>query len=249
MEHFMRILIIEDELNSYKRLKSLLLRINKDFIISKQIASVKEAIKEIEENNDYNLIFSDIKLTDGLSFEIFEEVDINTPVIFITSYDQYALEAFKHNGIAYLLKPYSKTDLEEVLNKVSNINVTSEQICTLFKKEDKSKEQKNKILVNSNIGYIPVKIKDISFCKREGNLSILHMDNGECFSDMRFLNDLEDDLGSNFFRANRSYIINIDYISSIIPDKKGRSEVRIKDYPNEIIELSRSKTKAILEIF
>lgn len=77
----MRILIIEDELNSYKRLKSLLLRINKDFIISKQIASVKEAIKEIEENNDYNLIFSDIKLTDGLSFEIFEEVDINTPVI------------------------------------------------------------------------------------------------------------------------------------------------------------------------
>ena len=113
----LKILILEDEEPAAKRLLKMIREIEPDIELCASIVSVTTAIKWLKENEQPDLVFSDIQLSDGLSFEIFKEVNISCPVIFVTAFDQYALEAFKVNSIDYLLKPIKKQELENAFAK------------------------------------------------------------------------------------------------------------------------------------
>ena len=113
----MTTLIIEDEEPAYRRLQKMLKDLEPEYTLLDQVVSVSSAVKFFKENEAPDLIISDIQLSDGISFEIFKQVDIKCPVIFTTAYDQYAIEAFKVNSIDYLLKPVKKEELEKAVSK------------------------------------------------------------------------------------------------------------------------------------
>ena len=113
----MKALIIEDEINAYEYLSRILLQIRSDIIIVKNLESVKDSLNFLKDDTEVDLIFMDIQLSDGLSFEIFDHFRISTPVIFTTAFDQYALDAFKVHSIDYLLKPIDPDDLQKALKK------------------------------------------------------------------------------------------------------------------------------------
>src|SRR5215212_11427519 len=116
------ILIIEDEEPAANRLKKMVEEIEPEANVLENIVSVNSAIAWFQQNPSPDLIFSDIQLSDGLSFEIFKNVEVQCPVIFITAFDQYAIDAFKVNSVDYLLKPIKKDDLEAAINKFKKLN-------------------------------------------------------------------------------------------------------------------------------
>ena len=148
----MKVLIIEDEAPAFRRLQKLIQEIDPSIEIIEVIDSVKEGIKWLNTYSTPDLIFMDIQLADGLSFEIFEEVEVNKPVIFTTAYDEYTLKAFKVNSIDYLLKPLNKADLAQSIRKY-------EQLKTAFGSMDEQLKQllssfkKNLKLLNINLGF------------------------------------------------------------------------------------------------
>jgi DNA-binding LytR/AlgR family response regulator len=117
-----RVVIIEDEIPAANRLKKMLSQLRPDIQITYQADSIREAVNYLQQNNSDQLIFMDIHLADGLSFEIFKQVRVTTPVIFITAYDQYAIQAFKVNSIDYLLKPIDESELKNALEKFDRQN-------------------------------------------------------------------------------------------------------------------------------
>jgi DNA-binding LytR/AlgR family response regulator len=143
----MDILIVEDETVASERLESALLQIDQSFNIAAKIGSVKESVRWLLSHH-VDLIFLDIQLSDGLSFSIFDEVRITTPVIFTTAYDQYAIKAFKLNSIGYLLKPIRKKELQESLEKLRTIqsafSVNIESLIASY--NDQKHSYKNRFL-------------------------------------------------------------------------------------------------------
>jgi len=118
----MKLLIIEDEPASAQRLKKLVMEIEPDYTVTDVLDSISSSVEWFKTHTEPDLVLSDIHLADGLSFEIFQQVKISCPVIFTTAYDQYAIQAFKANGIDYLLKPVKKTELTEAMKKFKKMN-------------------------------------------------------------------------------------------------------------------------------
>ncbi len=128
----MKVVIVEDEIAASENLEFILKEINDSIEIVKVLETVKASKEYLKKNNSFDLIFMDIHLADGLSFEIFETVDIKTPIIFTTAYDQYAIKAFKVNSIDYLLKPLNKEDLKNSLDKYKLQKNTNDYCDTWF---------------------------------------------------------------------------------------------------------------------
>jgi len=121
----LNVLIIEDEEPAAKRLHKMLKEIEPEIVVLENIVSVSSAIKWFSNNSAPQLVFSDIQLSDGLSFDIFKAVEVTSPIIFTTAYDQYAIEAFKVNSIDFLLKPIKKDDLEKAVAKFRKMTAAS----------------------------------------------------------------------------------------------------------------------------
>jgi DNA-binding LytR/AlgR family response regulator len=118
----MTIIIIEDEIKTAKALGQLIISIRPDANIVAYLQSIEGAVDYLTENAQPDLIFMDIQLADGLSFEIFKSIEIVSPVIFCTAFDNYAIEAFKSNGIDYILKPFSKESIAQAIKKATELN-------------------------------------------------------------------------------------------------------------------------------
>lgn len=207
----MRIVIIEDEQLMAQDLAETILRVEPSFQIVKVLESVKSAIAYFQENPTIDLIFSDIQLGDGLSFEVFKEVKITTPVIFCTAYDVYGLTAFKANGIDYILKPFSQEVIAESIEKykqlkrsLSNPQVDFELIAGLF---ERKQQQEISILVYVKDKIVPIKLSEIACFYIENDLSYLATFNGKSHAINKSLDELEKISGSNFYRANRKWLI------------------------------------------
>ena len=158
----MNILIIEDEPGIVRDLTSLFLKIDTSINILEKLDSIESAVNFLKENHQPDLVFMDIHLADGLSFEIFKQVHITCPVVFLTAYDEYAIEAFKVSSIDYILKPFTKTDIEKSLNKFHDLtkhfgsgqkeyNIKIEDVLKALKTDT----VKNTFLVSSLDKYIP----------------------------------------------------------------------------------------------
>ena len=165
----MNIVIIEDELMSADDLADILKQIDPSITVCGIFPSVKKATAYLKTAPAVDLIFSDIQLGDGLSFEIFKEVKINTPVIFCTAYDEYALKAFEANAIEYILKPFDKSAIEKALDKYHEIKmyyapVMMDYTSLINTLTTHNKTEYSAILVYQKEKVLPIKINDIAIC-------------------------------------------------------------------------------------
>ncbi len=243
----MRVVIIEDEWEASEHLCSLLSEIDPTIEIIKRIDTVHQSIEFFKTYQNFDLIFMDIHLADGISFDIFKDVELKSPVIFTTAYDQYAIKAFKVNSIDYILKPLIKEEIEQALNKFKNQKgKTSNQdlFHNLYQEFTKStKTYKTTFLVQYKDALYPIATPDIvGFFIDNGIVK------GATFERKSYIithtmEQLEDDLNPvDFYRINRQFILQRNSIKRI--DYYFNGKLKIKTEPPFDGDLIVSKAKA-----
>ncbi len=244
----MNVIIIEDEKPAARRLSRLLADL--EITVSVMLHSVEEAIQWFENNKHPDLIFLDIQLSDGLSFEIFEAIEVKSAIIFTSAYDEYALKAFKLNSIDYLLKPIDDEELARAVEKYKTLKPQPQKLALDF-------EDIKKLLVNP----IEREYKK-RFTVRVGqHLKIINADEVECFysenkgtyaatSDGRnylldtTLENLEAELEPKmFFRISRKFYVNINSIKDIIWYANSRLQIKLNHYSEQELIVSRERVK------
>ncbi|MDF2190359.1 LytTR family DNA-binding domain-containing protein [Paraflavitalea sp. CAU 1676] len=248
----MRALIIEDEAIIGQLLKSKIGKIAKDIEVIDMLPSLRAALKWFESNPPPDLLFMDIQLSDGVSFDLFEHVQLSCPVVFTTAYDEYAIRAFKVNGVDYLLKPIEDIELEKAIAKCRSVIARNagvpadmgELMKQLLNPGSIAAAYKQRFLVNMRNQWKPVLTQDVA-CFTKEVLNYLYLFNGERFLvDFNTLDEIEELLDPQvFYRANRQYIININAIAAVKPMENAKMLIKLKE-PNHkfVIDLSRDKT-------
>lgn len=241
----MRILIIEDEQHAGERLRQLLFGFDMEVEVLPILESVKEAVQWFQNNIAPDLLLLDIHLADGSSFEIFNKVTIDCPVVFTTAYDQYALKAFEVNSVDYLLKPIDKGDLNRALKKFEKQygkkdNFDYSALTQLIK--GPSENYKQRFLVNKGSSLVPVNTNEIAYIHTDNGLVFLNTLSGAKYVLNYKLEELEQMLDPKaFFRANRQFITSSISIRKVHPFFNGKLKIEVKPaYDAEII-VSRLK--------
>ena len=247
----MKAIIIEDEEIIAGILKEKIRSISSDVQVIEVLPSLKTARKWFLNNAEPDIIFMDIQLSDGVSFDLFERYTITCPVIFTTAYDEYAIRAFKVNGVDYLLKPVKESELSTAIDKCRKLveknektpaNIT-ELIRSLSNPSTASKF-KEKFIINVRNQWMPVNTKDIA-CFSKEVLNYIYLFNGEKYMiDYVTLEEVEELLDpKQFYRANRQFIINIDAIQTVKPVENSKLIVRLKE-PNHKLDIDMSRLKS-----
>ena len=240
----MNVLILEDEIPAYKKLKNCLSQHLGTTLTHTHARSVEEGINALSGGNSFDLIFADIKLLDGTSFDIFDRVTLSIPIIFCTAYDEHLLRAFKTNGIDYILKPFSQTHIEDALHKYETLFTTKtidqnmlDDLKVLF--SEKPKKYKGRLVIKKQNGILLIETKDISCIEAFGELSKLMDINGKMHVKSTNIGKLMADLDPDqFFRINRSQIININHITKIDPHTKNRLSILMKGHKSAMMTSS-----------
>ena len=225
----MKILIIEDELPAQQKLERFLKTIGTDLSIDALLTSVEEATNWISEQPPSDLIFMDIRLEDGLCFEIFENVKVETPVIFITAYDEYAIKAFKVNSVDYLIKPLDFGELKNAIEKFKSIHFSNNQnqnlrslLATMIP------ASKKRFLVKIGGHYKSIQVDDIHYFFIAERNNFMVTDNGKIYPMDYSLDQAEKLLDrKRFFRINRTYIVNIKAIQDIVEYSSSRLKLKV----------------------
>ncbi len=254
----MNIVIIEDEKPAAEKIQRHLRKFDPEVNVLKVISTIKQAVDWIGENAlNVDLYILDVQLADGLSFEIFDHVEINKPIIFTTAYNQYAIDAFKVNGLDYLLKPVTYDKLAESLEKIDRLK------SNLGKQDDppyqdlnklltqlKEKTYKNRFMVKVGDHIKSITIDDIVLFFAEGRTAYLVTKQERKFIIDYKLESLEDILDpSQFYRVNRSFIVKINAIKDVLMYSNSRLKISVTpDFPKEII-VSREKVNAFKDWF
>ncbi len=244
----MKILIIEDEPLVAKDLQSHLSKLIPDATQLGPLASVSSAIKWFSENELPDLILSDIRLSDGSSFEVFEKLSINCPIIFTTAYDEYAIRAFKLNSIDYLLKPVDAKELDSALKKYKSLSAQpalADQLKSFLGSLGKEqKKYKERFLSLQRNTMVPVVTEDIAFFQKEELIFIYTRGNEKTISEHQTLDEVEGLLDpEKFFRVNRQYIVHIQSVERVKTTHKGLT-VQLKAPFNLELDISREKATA-----
>jgi DNA-binding LytR/AlgR family response regulator len=207
-----KVVLIEDESFALMNLIDSLTKIPEIFVI-KTLSSVKEGLEFFSVTKDIDLIFSDVQLNDGLSFEIFHRIEINTPIIFITAYNQFITEAFDYNGIDYLLKPVSDSDIYKAISKYKNLKTHFVNNNAIQNMANFLLNKEKRIIVRKGIEHLVLDMNDVVLFFTENKVVYVVDLNGKKFIADKNLTDLEEELDSSiFFRANRKYLVNKKYI-------------------------------------
>jgi len=245
----MKVLIIEDEPPAAKRLKSILSEIDESIETLDVKDSIENSVSWIKTNPLPDLIFMDIQLSDGLSFEIFKQVEIKCPVIFTTAFDEYAIKAFKVNSIDYLLKPIETKELQKSIQKFHNLHsqfapkLEHEAIQKLLESITPNKSiYKSRFLVKSGQSFFKVGADECAYFYLDNKLTYLVLRNGKRHLVDFTLDELEQQLDpQKFFRANRQFITNIDSITSIHNYFGGKLKIHLQPGEPEDVIISRAK--------
>lgn len=253
----MKVLIIEDEIPAAEKLTRYLAKYDAGIGILAHLTSVKDAVRWLQVNQDsIDLIFMDIQLTDGLSFQIFQQVQIKKPVIFITAFNEFALDAFKVNSIDYLLKPITFTDLSASLKKLETLREQlqwspqkTEQLQEAFV-TPKTAAYKNRFMVKLGDHIRSITADQIALFYADGRDVYLVTTQSRKFIIDYTLETLEDLLEPKiFFRINRTYILNINSIKDVIVYSNSRLKITLtQEFDKEII-VSREKVAPFKEWF
>jgi len=254
----MNAVIIEDENLIARELQHKIASIAPDVKITEVLPSVKTARKWFMENAEPDLVFADIQLSDGVSFEIFDRYELKCPVIFTTAYDEYAIKAFKVNGIDYLLKPIDNDDLKNAIDKGREIIASKSQ----YPKDIKQLLQmmtnpgvtqtsyKEKFVVKFRHQWLPVLTKDIACFYRDNLNYIITFSGDKHILDFTTLDEVEELLDPQYFyRANRQAIVHINAIQSVKPHENQKLTLTLKTPLKMEQDISREKAPGFKKWF
>lgn len=243
----MKILILEDESLASEKLEKTLLEVEPTAEIVSKLPSVSAAVEWLENNPHPDLIVSDIRLLDGLSFEIFQQVKIDKPVIFTTAYDQYAIKAFEVNSVDYLLKPVQKEKLAASLAKLRQLSsaktsaVDYHEVLKLLKSSQH--DYKSRFMVKLGQKIMAVPADKIAYFYSENKLTFIITKDGKKLPLDQPLEELMDVLDpKTFFRINRQFIITFDSIAEIHPYFKGRIKLSLSPKSDDEVVISSERT-------
>ncbi|MBC2845089.1 LytR/AlgR family response regulator transcription factor [Winogradskyella flava] len=245
----MTILIIEDETPAYKKLLNYITNYFGNRFEHAHVRSVSDGIVALKSNDVYDLIFADIKILNGTSFDIFNQVTFSIPIIFCTAYDEHLLKAFQTNGIAYILKPYSQEDLNQAITKFETlfeIQPYDRNIFNQFKSllDNKDSQYKKRLAVKKKEGVKLIDVSTICLIEVFGDQCKLYDNAGMLHVITKSLGALYNELNPNqFFKINRSQVVQINYIENIAPHSKNRLYLKIAHIKNQVVT-SSSMTKA-----
>ncbi|MCX6302818.1 MAG: LytTR family DNA-binding domain-containing protein [Bacteroidia bacterium] len=242
-------IIIEDEKPAAAHLQRLINQVDIKIDILGIISSIDEALSWFKNNPVPDLIFLDIQLSDGLSFEIFNHVNITCPVIFTTAYEEYAIKAFKVNSIDYLLKPIGIDDLKYAIDQFRSIsyNITDSYNLTLRNKVDQvmkmlTNNYKSRFIVNVGMHIKSVEVEKINLFYSLEKATLILDNTGKTYDINYSLEHIEKLIDpKQYFRISRKYIVNINAIADIISYSASRLKLKIVNSKDDDILVSRSK--------
>ncbi|PZV86349.1 LytTR family two component transcriptional regulator [Algoriphagus aquaeductus] len=240
----MRILIIEDEKPAANRLGKLLQVHFPEAELIGNLDTVSRAVRWFEENATPDLIFCDIQLADGISFEIFEKVNVSSPVVFTTAFDQYAIRAFQVNAIDYLLKPIDPKDLERAMEKFRSRSIQPSLDLNLLKSliQPQAKSYKSRFLVRFGEKIQSVPMEEIAFFFSEERVTFIQTHTGKKYVLDSTLEQVESQVDpSIFFRLNRKYLSHVDAIEEVLTYSNSRLKVFLRNCTDSDILVSREK--------
>jgi two-component system, LytTR family, response regulator len=244
----MNVIIIEDEKPSARRLQRMLSALNVE--TQTMLHSVEESIAWFQNNKHPDLIFLDIQLSDGLSFEIFETIEIKSAIIFTTAYDEYALQAFKLNSIDYLLKPIDDDELEKAVNKYKDRSAEKESVTLDFNDIKKllvnpiNREYKKRFSIKVGQHLKLINIEDIECFYSENKGTYLHTSEGRNYLLDTTLDNLENELEpQTFFRINRKFFVNINAIKDMVSYTNSRLQIKLNSYNEQDVIVARERVK------
>ena len=235
----MKTLIIEDEEPAAVRLKKMLTEIEPGIQITGVIVSIKSAVEWLQKNAMPDLILMDVHLADGTSFDIFNEVTVTCPVIFITAFNQYALKSFQVNGIDYLLKPVKKQELERAIDKFKNWFQHKEssgidylKLASLIQKNDR--DLKKRIMIRYGEVIKTIEISDVAYFFTEDKINFLRTKSNVTYPIDFNLDEMESRIDpQKFFRINRQFIVNFEAIAKMVSFSKSRVKITLNP-PSDI---------------
>lgn len=244
----MQVIIIEDEKPAARRLSRMLKEL--DLEVVAMLHSVAEAVSWFKNNTHPELIFLDIQLSDGLSFEIFENVDIKSAIIFTTAYDEYALKAFKLNSVDYLMKPIDDEELNEAVQKyrANKVNtspslINAEEIQKMFQKSF-LKDYKKRFTIQLGQHLKIIDVGDICCFYSENKGTYLHTTGNRSYLLDQSLEKLENELDpEKFFKISRKFIVNLHTINDIVSYSNLRLEVKMDCFNKMPLIVSREKVR------
>lgn len=243
----MKVVIIEDEKPAARRLSRMLNEIGIEPLT--MLHSVEEAVNWFYNNEHPDLLFLDIQLSDGLSFEIFEEIEVKSAIIFTTAYDEYALKAFKLNSVDYLLKPIDIDELENAINKYKKIHLAStnlafnfEQIKNLISPLEKNYKKRFTVKIGQHLKLISTASIECFYSENKATYFCTTTNRNYMIDDT--LEELESKLSPEiFFRVSRKYVVNINAIKDIISYTNSRLKIVLNNFNTNEIIVSRERVK------
>jgi two-component system, LytTR family, response regulator len=241
----MNVIILEDETRAANHLSRLISKIAPEMKIVAKFETVRDAVPYLQENHDISLLFSDVQLADGLCFELFRQVEVKCPIIFTTAYDHYAIEAFKTNGIDYLLKPIEEERLKQAIDKVKQFSpsLALEKIISLTR-TGITRTYKSRFMVKVADKIRSIPIEEISaFYSMEKATFIHTIDNRDYCIDYT-LDQLESLLEPDkCFRINRKYIVTMLACKQIVVWSNSRLKLKIEGLEDPEIIVAREKVQ------
>lgn len=245
----MKVLIIEDEQPNARMLAEMVKTLRSGWEISAILETVKQSVAWLQSNPHPDLILMDIQLSDGICFSIFDQVEVNSSIIFTTAFDNYAIQAFKVNSIDYLLKPIKESELEKALIKLVQFTqpkhhpVDYTEIIQAIRSE--KKEYRKRFLISAGSNYLKINTSDIACFISENKVTTAITFTGEHHVVDFSLDKLEEELDPvNYFRADRKTIIHIDLVSRFEDYFGSKLIVKLKSPVNDKISVSRLKALA-----
>jgi DNA-binding LytR/AlgR family response regulator len=246
----MKVLIVEDEAPAYRRLEKILRELDPDIEILEVFDTVEDTVHYIRNHHAPDLAFMDIQISDGISFQIFDQVRFEAPVIFTTAFDEYLMETFRVNSIDYLLKPIKKEALERSLLKfheMKNVfHAESHDIGRVLREINLTQPSyKRRFLVKQGDKLLAVKTEDVVFFQSRHGVTHIHTRYDKMYVSDLSLDELSQQLNpAAFYRANRQYLIHADYVNAVHKYFKGKCLVEMEHFPQEQIVVSSEKASA-----
>ena len=244
-------IIVEDEAVAARRIKKLLL--DEGVEVLGVVHTNKELTKTIQMGNNADVYFMDINLSDGIVFEVLQKIKVETPIIFTTAYDEYAIKAFKQNSVDYLLKPIDKEDLKTAITKFKSIHQKTTQldantIAQLLAKQQTSYRERIKVKVGDKLRSF--KIDEVVLFYSSDKISFLQTNEGRSYPIDFTIDNIISELDPvKFHQVNRGQIVNIDYISDVITYSNSRLKVIIPEAKDTEIVIARDRVKLFKEWF
>lgn len=251
--NYIKTIIIEDEPLVARDLQKLILQIDPTVVIVSTLDSLQAAIQYFKTNESPDVLFMDIQLSDGVSFDLLKHVNLTCPIIFTTAYSEHAVRAFKVNSIDYLLKPVDINELRLSLEKfqkmknaqVSNIKEQFQSVMQHLALPHSEKIYKERFLVHLGKSFSVINNNDIAYFLKDTLIYLTTLKKQQYLTEYETMEEIEDVLNPKlFFRANRQYLINIISVDSFKTDQYSKILVQLKPPLNFTIDISREKAQA-----